>query len=246
MQKRGFFQLVNSDRRVAVFTEMQFVDAGHHGTRRGLHYWIHKIMAIPAGTPEQLSFAFKSAAFTEYESCVDGIADTVPAGKHEFTGESELLAAVIQRNRREIKDGWNFIHVRGRVAPGEWSPVAHRKFFLDTTGPRVVSTEPADGGTTESQTIRLQLADDNGVDLAGVRMRVNAQDVTPFLELNAASKKSLSSHDALNCRTSFRARFALWKVSLTGTQRPVRQPAWLDRMSFEVSASAARVPAPGS
>ncbi len=174
-----------------------FHDHGWRGGRRGLHYWIYRVQPVPAGRTMDISVMWAPADLTgivDVETSVDDSPEGDPTGKHEFN-ERDTVAAAIAKSGATLKDGWNYVHVRAKNGAGIWSATAHRKFFLDTTAPRVVKTEPADGGTLASQTIRIFLQEEHGIDLSGMTVRVDGEVVTPLVAFDAVT--GVMTYDAL-------------------------------------------------
>ena len=167
-----------------------FHDHGWRGGRRGLHYWIHRVQPVPAGRLENMSATFSASDVTgvaEIESSVDASPSGDPVGKHELD-RAGTLADALPKHGAQLKDGWNFIHVRAKNGAGVWSETAHRRFFLDTTPPRIVKTEPADGGTLPSQTVRIFLEEEHGIDVTGMVMKLNGEIVTQFVEYDPVAR----------------------------------------------------------
>jgi len=165
-----------------------FHDHGWRGGRRGLHYWIHRIQPVPAGRLSDMSATWTvwdATGIVDVEASVDGLPTGDPSGKHDVSGVGTLEES-LGRVKANLKDGWNYIHVRAKNGAGIWSETAHRKFFLDTSAPRIIKTEPADGGTLASQTIRIYLEEEHGVNLSGLSASLNGSPVGQALEYDEA------------------------------------------------------------
>ncbi len=167
-----------------------FHDHGWRGGRRGLHYWIHRAQPVPAGRLEDISvtwIASDISGITEVESSVDNSPKGDPSGKHELT-DAGTLAGSLAKSGTKLQDGWNYVHLRAKSGAGVWSEIAHRKFFLDTTPPRIVKTEPADGGTVSSQMVRIFLQEEHGVDLNSLLVRVNGVPVIGSVDYDSVAQ----------------------------------------------------------
>jgi hypothetical protein len=155
-------------------------DHGWRGNRRSMEYWIYDICPLAAGRAADLTVKWQAPDITgivDYASSVDGNPDTDPAGKQEIA-PAEDLAKALWRAQKELHQGWNYVHVRVKNGAGVWSSPAHKKFFLDTAPPRVVKTEPANGGATPGQSFRVVVDDPSGIDFNTVRMNVNGHAVS--------------------------------------------------------------------
>lgn len=167
-----------------------FHDHGWRGGRRGLHYWIHRIQPVPAGHLDDISAAWTAADVTgivDTETSVDGSPTGDPSGKHELAAAANLAASA-SKNGTKLKDGWNYVHVRVKNGAGIWSETAHRKFFLDTTPPRIVKTEPVDGGILTSQTLRIYLEEEHGIDMSAASVRLNGEVATRWMEFDPVTR----------------------------------------------------------
>lgn len=163
---------------------ISFEDRGWKGGRRGLHWQLHKLQPVPAGKAEDLTFSWGGEDVTgaaEFEVAVDGNpeggAKGIKAKKNGMT-VAELSAAAGVK----LKDGWNYVHVRMKNGAGLWSEAAHRKFFLDTSPPRVVRTEPADGAFLAGQTFKIFIEEEHGVSLKGATLKIDGDAVTGSAE----------------------------------------------------------------
>ncbi len=173
-----------------------FHDHGWRGGRRGLHYWIHRVQPVPAGRPQDIAVSWANAdiaGIVDEETSVDDSPTGDPSGKHELLA-GKTLAASLLASGKKLKDGWNYVHVRSKSGAGVWSETAHRKFFLDTTPPRVVKTEPADGGTLASQTVRIYVDEEHGYDWNNATLRVNGETITHAVSFDVT--KNLLTFDA--------------------------------------------------
>src|SRR6185503_15561339 len=91
-------------------------DNGWRGNRRGMEYWIHRVQPLAAGRPAELRFSWQAAdisGITDYAACIDDKPESDPAGKKEIASGETLEAAIGRMPAaRDMKDGWNFVHVR--------------------------------------------------------------------------------------------------------------------------------------
>ena len=152
-------------------------DNGWRGNRRGMQYWFHRILPVPAGRTADFVFNFQAAdisGIADYAACVDDLAESDPAGKKEFNA-GENLEAALKRRGATLKDGWNFVHVRVKNGAGLWSDAAHRRFYLDNQAPKIVRTEPAGGSAFAGQSIKLFFEEEHGIDFQSLQMSVNGK-----------------------------------------------------------------------
>jgi len=162
---------------VAALRAFSLYDNGWRGNRRAMQYWVHRIQPLPAARTGDYRFLWRAAdlsGIADYASCLDQNPDTDPPGKQEIAPGDPLQAALARRGSR-LNDGWNYLHVKVRNGAGVWSAPAHARFMLDNTPPRVVRTEPPDGGVCTGQTLKLFLDEEHGVESETVRLKLNGE-----------------------------------------------------------------------
>lgn len=161
-----------------------FEDRGWKGGRRGLHWNLHRIQPVPAGRKEDLAFSWSGEDITgvaNYESSVDDNPLGDPKGKQQVQ-----LGAPLSKSNVSLKDGWNYVHVRMKNGAGVWSETAHRKFFLDTSPPRVTKTEPPDGGTLTGQTFKIFIEEENAINVQSVILKIDNDQMQAHAEYDPA------------------------------------------------------------
>jgi hypothetical protein len=170
---------------------LAFYDNGWRGNRQGMSYLIHSVRALPAARSDAIAFEWSAAdlaGVSGYASAVDDRPDTAPTGPD--IGPWETVEAAARRKLAEqgraahpgqtvVPDGWKHLHLRVRSAGGAWSPVVHYKFRVDNTPPRVVKTEPEDGGRLAGRVVRMYLAEDHALAVSRLQVLVNDQPFGP-------------------------------------------------------------------
>jgi len=182
---------------------MSLHDNGWRGGRRGLHYWIHRIRPIPAGRPADIMVSWAPSDITgiaDVETSVDDSPTGDPSGKHELEF-SKTLAQSLAKSGKTLKDGWNYVHLRAKNNAGVWSQSEHAKFYLDTTPPRIVKTEPPDGGKLSGQTVRIFLDEPHSIDFSAVTVTIDGQAVQQFM--NFDSETGVLTFNALSAGLQF-------------------------------------------
>ena len=184
-------------------SSLSFEDRGWKGGRRGLHWWLHRIQPVPAGRLQDLKFSWSAEnnlAADDFESSVDANPEGDPSGKHELKSGAPLSDSSVAS---ALKDGWNYVHVRFKNGASKnlWSETAHRKFYLDTSPPRVARTEPPDGGKLAGQTLKIFLDEEHGVRLAGASLKIDGDNMTAFCEYDP--KENAIVFNALNAGAPF-------------------------------------------
>jgi len=170
---------------------MSLHDNGWRGNRRGMDYFIHRIQPLPAGRAESLRFSWQTSdilGITDFASSLDGNAESNPSGKQQIANGEKLSEALSRKDAPQLKDGWNYLHVAMKNGAGVWSAPVHYKFYLDTTAPQVVKTQPAEGAAHAGQTVTFQLQEEHGVEVEALRLIVNGQVINAGwrgLEYNA-------------------------------------------------------------
>lgn len=172
-------------------SHLQFYDNGWRGNRKGMWYDIHSIRAVPAARSARIAFQWDSSDLTgiaDYATAVDDKPDTVPTGrgikpletvegaaKREYALSGKASGSTISLPRTLVPDGWKFLHVRVKNHAGIWSPTTHYRFRVDNTPPRVVRTEPPNGGKTAGKTFRVFLEEEHAIRPRSIYLRVNKQ-----------------------------------------------------------------------
>ena len=135
------------------------------------------------------------ASVVGYSYDLDQLAGTSPDEVSEGAVNSAAFTGVA--------DGTWWFHVRSVDGGDNWGPANHYRILVDATGPVASSPEPADGGTSGSLEVELQLTDGQG---SGV------DPDTVQLELDG-TVYGMDSGGFCYDAASGTLTFSLWKVS---------------------------------
>ncbi|MFP4057466.1 MAG: hypothetical protein ACLF0G_11410 [Candidatus Brocadiia bacterium] len=142
-----------------------YLTAGFGGNYAGATYQLDNVRLWSPGPPKA-QFSWDPELTVSY--ALDREPHTEP---DEVPEEGEASS------HEGLADGTWFFHAKARGADGEWSRTAHVPVVVDAAPPRVTATAPAAGAQSAAHTVRVDFADESGVDPRSLAVALGGQEL---------------------------------------------------------------------